>query len=1199
MPRDAPPQATLAPGAKPGGSGKPAAGKPGGGGRGAPAPKPNPGAGAEHAERQQAASLRTQASGLRAQAANLDAQAAGLSSAAAGKPKKSTSTTRRPKKPGTAKKPGTRKPSKVSAARQQITALHQQAASLRHRAAALDTQAASVLAKTAALIKHDSSDPSRRHVATAIDELTYVSFPISKFEKTEDGDLIVVGKATDGSVDSDEQIVDPVWSAKALTEWIDTGGNLRVQHQAMRDPAGKGLGVQIDRDGDGGHWVRSLVVEPVAKRLVEKGVLTAYSVGIARPVITRDPTGKARGGIVTGGSFAELSLVDRPANKNCGLMIAKAAAGDRGDLELVGEVFGDAEFLAKASTEDELLTKAAGAEAGTAADGDSPDGAELRLDPAVKVADPDAIRDADDTTRLAYKAARQEWLGREPSVKGIAGGTEYLAQRAAWMRWDAEGDGEGLTGTREAAQLWLSKRDFSAAERDSAADSGAAMSDGSFPVKTAGDLDNAIHLAGHAKDPVAARAHIKRRAAALGLSDKIPDSWKTENAEATADVASLSKMITDGLVAVRDAQVMLGPDGWNEMGKAAAGDGTVGDTGSSFAGGKGRQCPTCKGDGKIKGGQVTCPDCDGKGTVPAAKADQDPEETAVAEPETVKGSKDCKGCGKNYDADAGISFCGNCGKKLPSASKGAGKAARKAEREAALLTLAGTVAKSVEAGLISQEAADEIIAEAAAAKARKRGLPGDVKPAGTHREPDGSSTVERLEPEAGMGTSPDATPDKVPASVGPKAAAPYSVARMHDMLCAAYDPAATMAEYPALKGIGDAVDEAWLSGLAGEAAAAGKAKRAARLAALVQDAQYVRSADPAALADGSAHLRKSFTDMYPNLHISPKDGIRPGSYQRPYLSAGHAAENAAHNGEPNIPDSSHVPAPEHFHRPLITDGHQADSPANKADGPGIAPVTGAARTYYTHAQRDKARTALAALHDHIATSFPDLCPMASSKSVMPPDLGRTNTPQPVTPPAEGGVATVGKAEAGTDADVLRQVVQESLERHAQRTGYLSVPEPVLTRRRLEKAASRMGLAVTELHPAATPAAVQLQPAGLTADQMKALLTEQLTPLAERYENQMDDLRKQVDEIGARPDPAMAPVRGALARVPDSTAVPVARRSLVDEAAENAAKNAAAQEAHYRAYVDALAKSPDPGVREAALATLDKLSAAPALTAAAS
>mgnify|MGYP003337320331 CR=1 FL=1 len=39
-------------------------------------------------------------------------------------------------------------------------------------------------------------------------ELTYFSFPIEKSEETADGDLIVYGKATDGTVDSDLQIVD-------------------------------------------------------------------------------------------------------------------------------------------------------------------------------------------------------------------------------------------------------------------------------------------------------------------------------------------------------------------------------------------------------------------------------------------------------------------------------------------------------------------------------------------------------------------------------------------------------------------------------------------------------------------------------------------------------------------------------------------------------------------------------------------------------------------------------------------------------------------------------------------------------------------------------------------------------------------------------------------------------------------------------
>src|SRR5579863_10145994 len=63
------------------------------------------------------------------------------------------------------------------------------------------------------------------------------------------------------------------------------------------------------------------------------------------------------------------------------------------------------------------------------------------------------------------------------------------------------------------------KRDFSAAERRRAAREGASLPDGSFPVYNQDDLDNAVHLAGHAKDPRTARRHISARARALGLKD--------------------------------------------------------------------------------------------------------------------------------------------------------------------------------------------------------------------------------------------------------------------------------------------------------------------------------------------------------------------------------------------------------------------------------------------------------------------------------------------------------------------------------------------------------------------------------------------------------------------------------------------------------------------------------------------------------
>lgn len=1122
-------------------------------------------------------------------------------------------------------------------------------------------------------------------MATAtVDELTYVSFPIEKWEKTDDGDLIVYGKATDGSVDSDDQIVSPSWSAKALADWHGTdGGNVRVQHQALRDPAGKSLSVEIDKDGDSGHWVKSLIVEPVAKRLVEKGILRAYSVGIARPVIKRDPSGKARGGIVDGGSLAEISLVDRPANKACGFILGKADKS--GEIEVTGELVGDEEMLAKFAADEGLLFKGdtgSGDDSDDAAvartdDGENGDDGDGGSDAAMTddTDDEDAVSKADGETRLAYKAARAEYLTREPGVKGAANGTEYLAKRAEWVRWHAEGEAEGLSGTREAAERWLAKRDFSARERHAAASSGAAMPDGSFPIKNGEDLGNAIHLAGHAKDPGAARAHIKRRAAALGMSGRIPDSWKGEVDE--ADLTTLVELIGKGLIAVEDARMCLGEDAW----KAANGDGTVGSNSSSFASG-GKKCPTCKGDGKIKGGNVKCPDCGGSGKAPASKADSAESETDLSataknvpskvgdglsakaggvSPEVgdgasaevgdglsakagagktmseaapsageveaadlPKGTKDCSSCGASYDADSSAKFCGSCGKKLPGAKK-ARKARERAEREAAIEGLAGTVLKSVEAGILTQEAADEIIAEAAAAaevQKASRPLPPDTHQAGQHREPDGTSTVERLEPQAGLATDPDRTPDKVPPSVsslgtGMKAEAagdlPYAIGRMHDLTCAAYNPAETLASFPALKSVADAVDPGPFLDSAVAAMTDGDTRKAAEFGHLVEAARLVKGTDPEALADASAALHKAFSDMYPTEHITPQSGIKPGTYQRPYLAAGHAAENASSNGGSNIPSSAHTPEPEDFQRPLITAGHEADSPANrKADtGPpgegamattsDFRTTTGAARTYYSNAQRDAAKAALRALHDHIAGSFPDLCPMASSKSVMPPDMGANDTPRPAAVTGQGGIPSVKSVDVPltapqvVDGPAVQQAIADAIRRHTARGVGVASPvqdgRPLITRKQLQKAARRYGLDLVDRRETSADPAVHNPTPGISLEEMKALLSDQISPLIERHETQMDDLRKQVDDLGARPDPAMAPVRGQLAKAPADELTPVERRSLVDEAAENTNKSFAAHESSYREYVAALTRSPDPGVREAALATFDKLSAA--------
>jgi hypothetical protein len=68
-------------------------------------------------------------------------------------------------------------------------------------------------------------------------------------------------------------------------------------------------------------------------------------------------------------------------------------------------------------------------------------------------------------------------------------------------------------------------RTFTQEQRQKMAKEGKAMPDGSFPIETTGDLRNAIRLAGHASDPAAAKAHIKKRAKAIGHPEMIPEGW--------------------------------------------------------------------------------------------------------------------------------------------------------------------------------------------------------------------------------------------------------------------------------------------------------------------------------------------------------------------------------------------------------------------------------------------------------------------------------------------------------------------------------------------------------------------------------------------------------------------------------------------------------------------------------------------------
>jgi hypothetical protein len=152
-------------------------------------------------------------------------------------------------------------------------------------------------------------------------DLTTTYAEIVKTDKNSDGTLTVYGKATDDSLDIDQQIADDAWLSRAMPEWFMTGGNIREQHSNIA----AGVAKEYEAKSDG-HYISALVVDPVSVKKVETGVLKGFSIGIRAPRVVRDT--KAVNGRIIDGQIVEVSLVDRPANPNCQLVLAKSVEGE-------------------------------------------------------------------------------------------------------------------------------------------------------------------------------------------------------------------------------------------------------------------------------------------------------------------------------------------------------------------------------------------------------------------------------------------------------------------------------------------------------------------------------------------------------------------------------------------------------------------------------------------------------------------------------------------------------------------------------------------------------------------------------------------------------------------------------------------------------------------------------------------------------
>lgn len=944
-------------------------------------------------------------------------------------------------------------------------------------------------------------------------EILYASFPIEKTETDANGDLIVFGKASDGGIDSDNQIVDPAWMGKAVQEWLSSGANLRVQHNAQRDPAG--VGISAETDNTGATWVKGLVVEPVAQKLVSRGALRAYSVGIARPTIVRDAS--AQGGRIVGGELVEISLVDRPANKRCALQLVKSEGGLP---EYTGQLYGkdsDIEKALKADVADDRVA-------------DALDDMRDAVDDAVRAqnADPDRLSDPADSavsnTLSGISALTDQVIQQQAADKSFTGKMDMssfdmpdmsltftpndLAKILKSKIIDQHYEELAVKALTD-AEYGVYKRDVSTAERRALAGRGHALSDGSYPIANTEDLHNAAILARSGHGNVSgAKALIARRAKELGVANPLDDNNDAKKFDEGSD---LSPAVT------------------------------------------------------------------------AVKS-----ETAEPEPAAEK------------EAEAVIT-------KEPEDAPAAGsKPAKKAKK-----------AKKLPPWLAQQSKADmpDKDGDDGDGDEDDDDVTGKCMPSGTPQSASGAKDAPPMKPipnESAYEYTPMPagrnTPEHKTVGGSPETAAMLrfksigidtDMGRLHDLTCPAFHPD-DVAKYHPFASLKNTIDTGLWQRKAVDAAC-GPMDSAMLMTRMWQAAETLKGADEADLNDYRLELHKAFRDANPGPTSYPSPGqVTPGAYQRPVITAGHAALSpgyGAPNSSPSVA-SGPVSGAGGFDRPPLSAGHQSPSPSFMKGGFEYPSQTGVpTRLHYAQVDKEQARAALSMMHDHLAHKFPAACPMLDQD---PYRVNNMTTPPP----------TVGVSKADAEPETVKAVTPEAVFKapmeevddvvyKAFKKMRKKLGKKVLSgKMTVDEARAKMGRnfsqkdaepeTVKTEQPAAEPVTATVK--SLDPEIIKSAMAEAMAPLLEKLSAQDAALKAQEEQLAAQqavvnkmadmPDPMSAAFTGlALNPVRKS-----ARPAGVPTQAEVAERT---QQMIMRQLDRTWRTSENPAEREAARSALDK------------
>lgn len=321
-------------------------------------------------------------------------------------------------------------------------------------------------------------------------------------EKIDEEKRMVWGYASTPTKDTQGEVVTLEAIKAALPDYM-SWANIREMHTSSA------VGVTKEAHVDGnGLYIGAKVVDEPAWQKCREGVYKGFSIGGKKL--------QKVGDTIEALQLMEISLVDRPANPDCRIEVIKVASAQPSEpasnpytaaftklLDLGKDLLGLAKADPPAATD------------GFSLPGGKAKGTNAQTDPFLPnvINHPANYTDPIEAAQNNGTALQQEnnQLEQDKVKDGDESQTEDQ-NSAIQAKLDA------IAGT-------VSKKAFTEKERKHLAESGKALPDGSFPIESVDDLQNAVQAVGRASDYEKAKAHIVARAKALGATDHLPADW--------------------------------------------------------------------------------------------------------------------------------------------------------------------------------------------------------------------------------------------------------------------------------------------------------------------------------------------------------------------------------------------------------------------------------------------------------------------------------------------------------------------------------------------------------------------------------------------------------------------------------------------------------------------------------------------------